>query len=250
MTSPVGKFGGYRKMYSFGFTCLTYHATVRFCKQVYPWKEDPLGKTSGQMIGAARSARQNIVEGSSRAGTSTETELKLLDVAKASLEELAGDYEAYLIDNEEEVWSEHDPRHQEIATMDLDAFDGGEDAAHRYSKYMLAMNARFAPWLKNEDPIIAANAILIVLRRAERLLGGQIGKVVESFGETGGFKERLHAFRMQAKEQEKANELPPPECPACGKQMRLRKAKTGPNAGKPFWGCTGYPVCKAITEAE
>lgn len=250
MTSPVGKFGGYRKMFSFGFTCLTYHATTGFCKQVYPWKEDPLGKTSGQMIGAARSARQNIVEASSRAGTSTETELKLLDVAKASLEELAGDYETYLVDKNEEVWSEHDPRHQEVAAMDLDIFDEGEDVAHRHSRYMLAMNARFAKWLRHDNPIIAANAILIILRRAERLLGGQIGRVVESFGETGGFKERLHAFRMQAKATEKANEPPPPECPACGKPMRLRKAKTGPNAGKAFWGCTDYPACKAIKEAK
>lgn len=81
-SAPIGPSGGYRKMLSFGFTCLVYHATTRFCKRVFPWKEDPLGKTSGQMIGAARSARQNIVEASSRAGTSKETELRLLDVAK------------------------------------------------------------------------------------------------------------------------------------------------------------------------
>ena len=56
-SSPIGPSGGYRKMLSFGFVCLVYHATTRFCKRVYPWKEDPLGKTSGQMIGAARSAR-------------------------------------------------------------------------------------------------------------------------------------------------------------------------------------------------
>jgi hypothetical protein len=79
----IGPSGGYRRLFSFGFTCLAYHATTRFCKRVYDFKTDPLGKTSGQMIGAARAARQNIAEGSARAGTSTETELRLYDVAKA-----------------------------------------------------------------------------------------------------------------------------------------------------------------------
>ena len=95
MNSAIAPSGGFRKMFSFGYTCLVYHATTAFCKRVYSWKDDPLGKTSGQMIGAARSARQNIVEASARAGTSKETELKLLDVAKGSLAELEGDYEAF-----------------------------------------------------------------------------------------------------------------------------------------------------------
>ncbi len=94
--SPIGPSGGYRRMLSFGFTCLVYHATTRFCHRVFPWKEDPLGKTSGQMIGAARSARQNMVEASARAGTSQEPALRLLDVAKGRLEELLGEYETFL----------------------------------------------------------------------------------------------------------------------------------------------------------
>jgi four helix bundle protein len=92
MTPVIGHYGGYRKTLSFGLTCLVYHATTTFCRRNYNYQNDALGKTVGQMVGAARSARQNIVEGSSRAGTSKETELKLLDVAKASLQELAGDY--------------------------------------------------------------------------------------------------------------------------------------------------------------
>ena len=87
MTPVIGHYGGYRKTLSFGLTCLVYHATTTFCRRNYNYKNDALGKTVGQMEGAARSARQNIVEGSSRAGTSKETELKLLDVAKASLQE-------------------------------------------------------------------------------------------------------------------------------------------------------------------
>jgi restriction system protein len=249
-TSPIGPSGGYRKMLSFGFTCLVYHATTRFCKRVYPWKEDPLGKTSGQMIGAARSARQNIVEASSRAGTSKETELRLLDVAKGSLEELLGDYESYLIDNDQTVWSITDEQWKTVNTLPMDEFVLSDDVLHEYSRYMIAMRKRFAPSLEHDDPFIAANALLVVIKRAESLLFRQMEKTVAGFSEEGGFRERMAKLRVEQRETLKAAEPPPPTCPACGKPMAIRKAKTGPNAGKSFWGCTGYPVCKAIQEVN
>lgn len=249
-TSPIGPSGGYRKMLSFGFTCLVYHATTRFCKRVYPWKEDPLGKTSGQMIGAARSARQNIVEASSRAGTSKETELRLLDVAKGSLEELLGDYEAYLIDNEQTVWSVADERWKTVSTLPLDEFAVTEDVLHEFSRHMIAMRKRFAPWLEHEDPLSAANALIVIIKRAESLLFKQMERTTAVFGEEGGFRERMAKLRVEQREALKAAEPPPPTCPACGKPMAIRKAKTGPNAGNKFWGCTGYPACKAIQEVE
>ena len=62
MTEIIGSYGGYRRTLSFGFACLIYHATEVFCERNYSYKNDALGKTVGQMIGAARSARQNIVE--------------------------------------------------------------------------------------------------------------------------------------------------------------------------------------------
>ena len=249
-TSPIGPSGGYRKMLSFGFTCLVYHATTRFCKRVYPWKEDPLGKTSGQMIGAARSARQNIVEASSRAGTSKETELRLLDVAKGSLEELLGDYEAYLIDNDQTVWSIAGERWKTVNTLPLDEFTATEDVLHEFSRHMIAMRKRFAPWLEHDDPFSAANALIVIIKRAESLLFKQMERTTVVFSEEGGFRERMAKLRVEQREALKAAEPPPPTCPACGKPMMRRKAKTGPNAGKNFWGCTGYPACKAIQEVE
>ncbi len=74
--------GGYRKLHSFNFTVIVHLGTIRFCKRHIDWKEDPLGKTCGQMLGASRSGKQNIIEGSERAKTSCETEIKLIDVAK------------------------------------------------------------------------------------------------------------------------------------------------------------------------
>ena len=176
MTPVIGHYGGYRKTLSFGLTCLVYHATTTFCRRNYNYQNDALGKAVGQMVGAARSARQNIVEGSSRAGTSKETELKLLDVAKASLQELAGDYEAFIVDAGETPWSEHDPKYCKAKSLVFDDFDAKEDLRHEYGKHILAMRKRFAAALENEDPIIAANAVLqnilrkCALRRATRQL--------------------------------------------------------------------------------
>jgi four helix bundle suffix protein len=247
---PFGRFGGYRKLHSFGFVCLVYHATTRFCRRVYPWKEDPLGKTSGQMVGAARSARQNIVEASSRASTSKETEIKLLDVAKASLDELLGDYEAFLIDNDQLVWSEKDERWQTVAALKLDEFSATEDVLHEFSRHVIAMRHRFADWLEHEDPYVAANAIIVIINRAASLLFRQMERAMADFEREGGFRERMTRLRIEQREALKAAEPPPPSCSACGKPMTRRKAKTGPNAGKPFWGCTGYPACKAVQEIE
>jgi hypothetical protein len=94
------------------------------------------------MIGAARSARQNIVEGSSRAGTSKETELRLYDVAKGSLEELAGDYEAFLIGRGEVPWAENDSRASRLMSIVLDRYQG-QLSRHDYGEYILAMRKRF-----------------------------------------------------------------------------------------------------------
>ena len=137
MTRIIGPSGGYRKTFSFGFVCLIYHATTAFCRKNYDYHNDSLGKTTGQMVGAARSARQNLVEGSSRAGTSRETELRLIDVAKGSLEELAGDYEAFLADCGEAPWSETDARAIEFKALRLDRFEKNDDARHEYGRYIL-----------------------------------------------------------------------------------------------------------------
>lgn len=253
MKSALMPSGGFRKMFSFGYTCLVYHATTTFCKRFFPWKEDPLGKTTGQMVGAARSARQNIVEASARAGTSKETELKLLDVAKGSLAELQGDYEAFLTDANETVWSKSDTRRKAVAALVLDEFTLSEDVLHDFSVYILAMRKRFAPWLENEDAVIAANAAIVIIERAKAFLAGQIEKTMESFSSEGGFRERLTRLRLEQRDnlqRQKDAAPPPPICPACGKPMVKRIAKSGPGKGKPFWGCSGYPACKAIKEVE
>lgn len=240
-------FGGYRKTYSFGLVCLVYHATVLFCRRNFNFKNDPLGKTAGQMVGAARSARQNIVEGSDRAATSQEQEFKQYDVARASLAELAGDYEAFVIDANESPWSELDERAMAVAALQLDRFEAESDVVHAHGEYVLAMRKRFGSWLENEDPLIAANSILITIRRAAAALKKQINGIIDGIIDEGGVSEAISHARIEARNACRGG--PPmasgaaPECPKCGAAMVERIAKRGTNAGEPFWACPNYPAC-------
>jgi len=104
------KHGGYRKLKSFQLAQLVFDITVRFCKQYV----SKFSRTTDQMVQAARSGVQNIAEGSQAAGTSKKTELKLTNVARASLEELRLDYEDYLRQRNLPLWERNDPRRQEL----------------------------------------------------------------------------------------------------------------------------------------
>ena len=244
MTEIIGAYGGYRKTLAFGFVCLVYHATCTFCRRNYSYKNDALGKTVGQMVGAARSARQNIVEGSSRAGTSKETELRLYDVAKGSLEELAGDFEAFLIEMGEAPWAANDPCALSVKALRLDRFvsAGGDDARHDFGVYLLSMRQRFASWIESEDPVVASNSILLLIDQACKLLHRQMESIGDEFRAAGGFTERLSKARLETRDAQVAA-AGAPTCPKCGKPMRKMVAKKGRNAGNAFWSCTGYPDC-------
>jgi len=135
--------GGFRRLNAFNFATIVHLGTLRFCKRFVSWKEDPLGKTAGQMVGASRSGKQNIIEGSERAKTSSETEIKLTDVAKASLSELQGDYEDYLVEMGEIPWSIHHPDHGAVMGIMLDEFTHTEDLLHDYWTFLLQQKKKF-----------------------------------------------------------------------------------------------------------
>jgi four helix bundle suffix protein len=232
--------GGYRKLHSFNFTTIIHIGTISFCKRYIPWRDDPLGKTSGQMIGASRSGKQNIIEGSERAKTSSETEIKLTDVAKASLAELQGDLEDYLVQKDSIPWSIHNPDQQAVLSIMLEEFDYSEDLLHDYWAYLLRQKKKFDPWLENRDDISAANALIVLIQRATGLLGRQLAKLEGTFIESGGIREKMTAARLEAR----ADPAAPP-CPECGASMVKRSSQRGP-----FWGCTAYPHCKGIRQIE
>jgi four helix bundle suffix protein len=232
--------GGYRKLHSFTFATIIHLATISFCKRFLPWKDDPLGKTSGQMIGASRSGKQNIIEGSERAKTSSETEIKLTDVAKASLSELQGDLEDYLVQKGSIPWSIHNPDHQAVLSIRLDEFDYTDDLLHDYWAYLLRQKRKFDRWLEAGDDIAAANALIVLIQRATGLLGRQLAKLEGAFIESGGIREKMTAARLEAR----ADPAAPP-CPDCGAPMKKRSSQRGD-----FWGCSAYPQCKGIRQLD
>lgn len=247
--SAFAPYGGYRKTFSFGLVCLIYHATTTFCRRNFNFKNDPLGKTVGQMTGAARSARQNIVEASSRAGTSSGTETRLMDVAKASLQELAGDYESFLMDAGKAPWSESSDMSRSFQALRLDPFNPGDgDVRHAFGQYLLSMRRRFAPFLEAEDPETAANCILLAIDRASAFLRRQMEHNVAGFADKGGSWEHMGKTRIAAnaaRDFQKADCVvdSAPKCPKCGTTMKKRVAKKGRNAGNAFWSCPNWPEC-------
>jgi four helix bundle suffix protein len=228
--------GGYRKLHAFNFATIIHLGTISFCKRYLSWKDDPLGKMLGQMVGASRSGKQNLIEGSERAKTSSETEIKLIDVAKASLSELQGDLEDYLVGKGHIPWSIHHADHQAVMAIMLEDYDYTDDVLHDYWTFLLRQKATFDPWLEAQDDVAAANTLIVLIQRATGLLGRQLKRLEHDFIQDGGFKEKMYQARTQAR-------LDPasPACPECQGTMRKRSSSRGP-----FWGCARYPDCKGL----
>jgi restriction system protein len=205
------KHGGYRKLRSFQAAEAVYDATVIFCNRFIAKSS----RTHDQMVQAARSGVQNIAEGSMASATSKKTELKLTNVARASLEELLRDCEDY-----------------------------GD--------------------LRSASPEAAANTLLCLINQASYLLRRQLGTLEQEFLEHGGFTERMYSARSKRRSEQSdgsdksdksdlsdgSNRPAPPACPRCGKPMRLRTARQGSRAGRPFWGCSAYPDCTGTRPAD
>ncbi len=240
------KCGGYRKLDSFTLATVIQLGTIRFCERFLDRRNDPCGRTYDQMTQAARSGRQNIIEGSERAATSKETEMKLTDVARASLGELRGDYEIWVLKQRQAPWDAQSDEARAIYGVRLDPVSESAFDAHQSGLYLLEQEQKFTQWVDHADSQIAANALLILIQRAIRILNKQLEAQGNRFLEAGGFRERLTAARIEERDRQEADAGP--ACPECGQPMRLRKAKAGKHAGQAFWGCSAYPECKGTRE--
>jgi len=198
-------------------------------------------RTHDQMVQAARSGVRNISEGSGASATSRKTELKLTNVALASLkDELLHDYESFLRQRGLRVWLKDDAE-----TLNLRERLKSEDGLNG-----------LAAFIGTADPEVAANALLCAIHQATYLLRRQVESQGRVFLEQGGFTERLYAARaaqraeMMSDRSDGSDRSDPgalvPTCPQCGKPMRRRTAHKGPHAGKAFWGCCGYPECRSV----
>lgn len=234
---------GYMLLRSWHLGNILQLATQGFCKRFVDYKIDPCGRLRDQMEMAARTVPANIAEGSSRHQTSYETEMRLLDVARASVSELEGDYLNWLMRHGQTMWRTADPRYLEAQGFQ---FAGLPDLTPNYlaeiSEYLLAEYARFATLLRTDDSIHSACTVIVLCERVKQMLTAQITKRLADFKEEGGFTENMTQERLAALKQ-KATAEGAPACPKCGAPMRKRMIKKGTHQGEEFWGCTEYPRC-------
>jgi four helix bundle suffix protein len=231
--SRLRKSGGYRDLRTFRSATLIYDATYWFCEKYL----NPRSRTVDQMVQAARSGRQNIAEGSRAAATSSQTELRLVNVARASLEELLLDYEDFLRHRRQSQWAKDDSQAQAVRRVASDHQSDGSDLTDQQRA------ALYAKWLEYDDPFVRANALICLIHQTNYLLDQQISALEKQFVEEGGYSEQLASKRLKHRSDQTDRSSFPP-CPQCGKPMVLRTAKTGQNAGKQFLGCSDYPDCK------
>ncbi|MCL2105119.1 MAG: four helix bundle suffix domain-containing protein [Kiritimatiellaeota bacterium] len=236
MATPLfSKRGGYRKLDSFMLATIIYYTTVEFCRA-----HIKSGRQQEQMIQAARSGRQNIAEGSERSSTSMETEIKLTDVARASLAELQLDYEDFINLGGGLPWPDDAPECQNLRDIRLTRPDPEADMIRGFAQAVAENRKRFAQWINPDDPIATANALIRLCDRADWLLRCQLDALGKRFLEEGGFREKMTRARIEARDEADTT----PDCPLCGKKMVRRTVKNGPHSGDAFWGCSGYPECK------
>ena len=178
MNNLIQKTGDYKKLLTYKKAEIIYDLTYYFC-QNYLSKGD---RTVDQMIQAARSGKQNIVEGSAASGTSKETEIKLTNVAKASLQELLIDYEDYIRTRNLMLWAKNS----------VQALKMRELGKTQTSDYFIKI-------AKTRTPETIANMTICLIHQEDYLLEKQIDKLSKDFLEKGGFKEQMYKARKESR---------------------------------------------------
>ena len=171
--------GGYRDLQSYQMSEIVYDATVVFCDRFISRRS----RTHDQMVQAARSGKQNIAEGCMTSGTSKKTELKLIGVARASLEELLLDFQDFLRQRELALWGKDHPKAREVRRL---CYQKNKS----YKTYKTYVEA---------SPETAANTIICLIHQTNYLLDQQLRSLEKEFLNEGGFTERLYRTRSQVR---------------------------------------------------
>lgn len=180
MEDLIPRHGNYKKLLSYQkadvIFCITYYFVEHFLK-----KND---RTCDQMIQAARSGKQNIIEGCAASSTSAKTEIKLVNVAKASLQELLEDYEDYLKTRNHRLWEDTSIEHIVMRRLGCE---------HNDTEFFMNI-------VRTRPPETIANMCIILIKQADYLLFRQLKRLEEDFLKNGGFNERMYRLRKQKKE--------------------------------------------------
>lgn len=167
--------GNYKKLLSYQkadvIFCLTYHFVKNYLQSG--------DRTCDQMIQAARSGKQNIIEGCAASTTSAKTEIKLVNVAKASLQELLEDYEDYLKTRQHRQWEEDSAELQAMREL---------GRQHNDADYFMEL-------AKTRPPEVIANMCIVLIKQADYLLFRQLQRLSKDFLQNGGFTERMYRLR-------------------------------------------------------
>jgi four helix bundle suffix protein len=202
----IPKHGGYRELKSFQIAQLVYDVTVRFCDRYI----DPRSRTHDQMVQAARSGVQNIAEGSQASGTSKKMEMKLTNVARASLEELKLDYEDFLRQRGLPLLAPDHPalmrfKAKRCSTVEqvrawvedeLSRAQTNTDEQGQSNQTKPSVSVRGSPCESLSSPALVANAALSLLNISCHLLDRQLAAQAAAFEKEGGFTERLYRRRQ------------------------------------------------------
>ena len=182
MSTIIPVHGNYQELESYRNCVIIYDGTVDFCNRFLRVGD----RTVDQMIQAARSGKQNIVEGSMASGTSTETEIKLIGVARASLEELLEDYRDHLRTRDLPQWEKTDPRILAIRELSC-----RKDRTYETYKTYLEQG--------HNSPELFCNVMISLIHQTNYLLDRNLKSLEEQFAEKGGIRERMHRTRNAEK---------------------------------------------------
>ena len=169
--------GGYKDLLSFRKARIIFDGTVLFCQRFL----DKRDRTVDQMVQGARSGKQNILEGSKASGTSKEAEIKLMNVARASLEELLEDYLDFLRVRKLRLWDKESREARFVRRL-------GRSRDVSYEAYRT--------YLETRPPEVVANIMICLIHQANYLLDQQIRQLEKAFLEEGGLRERMTRARI------------------------------------------------------
>lgn len=166
----------WRDSYFYQKSEVLYHLTFTFCKRFLPTYGD---RTVDQMIQAARSGKQNIIEGMEDGVASSEMQIKLLNVARASLQELREDYKDYIKSRNLQIWTKEHKRYKNMQT-----FCRNNNKIEQYQPY-------FEIW-NNEE---MSNIALTLAYMVDAMLNHYLITLEKDFVSKGGIKERMYKAR-------------------------------------------------------
>ena len=166
----------WKELYFYRKSDALYQITVEFCRRFLPAHGD---RTVDQMVQAARSGKQNIVEGSEDGQTSSEMEIKLMNVARSSLQELRADYLDYLNTHHLSVWNADSERQRKL-----------REFCHSHNDY-----SDYEPLLSKMNDEEMANLALTLCHQTDKMMCNYIENLEKLFVTEGGIKERMHAAR-------------------------------------------------------